>query len=337
MKPVYLPRIALTSGEPAGIGPDIVLTLAQRSLAVDLVIFADPELLSQRARQLGLSIHLLMEDERREHQPGYLKVKEIPLRQPVIAGQLNSQNAEYVLQLLQQAAQACVQGEFDALVTAPVHKGIINQAGFAFSGHTEFFAAQTQTPQVVMMLASEQLKVALVTTHLPLHAVSEVITSAHLEQTLRILHRELQLKFALANPRITVCGLNPHAGEGGHLGNEEITVIQPVLAKLIAENMALTGPLPADTVFTPAVLAQTDVVLAMYHDQGLPVLKYQSFGKAVNITLGLPIIRTSVDHGTALSLAGHGQASSESLYQAVQWASQLVKSKRMSENPSLWL
>lgn len=325
MKPTYLPRIALTSGEPAGIGPDIVLALAQRSLAVDLVIFADPDLLRQRARQLGLPIHLLTEDDGSEHQPGCLKVRQIPLRQPVIAGQLNRQNAEYVLQLLQQAAQACLQGEFDALVTAPVHKGIINQAGIAFSGHTEFFAAQTQTPQVVMMLASEQLKVALVTTHLPLHTVSQAITPARLEQIIRILHRELQLKFALTNPHITVCGLNPHAGEGGHLGEEEITIIQPVLEKLAAENIALTGPLPADTVFTPTVLAQTDVVLAMYHDQGLPVLKYQSFGKAVNITLGLPIIRTSVDHGTALNLAGSGQASNESLYQAVQWAANLVR------------
>jgi len=246
----------------------------------------------------------------------------------VTAGQLDVANVQYVLQQLQQACHGCMTGEFDALVTAPVHKAIINEAGIAFSGHTEFFAKQTHTVQVVMMLATPGLRIALVTTHLPLQQVSAAITQQKLTSVIRILHHDLQTKFGIARPKISVCGLNPHAGEDGHLGLEEKLILIPVLNQLRAENLDLIGPLPADTAFTPHALAGIDAVLTMYHDQGLPVLKAQGFGQAVNITLGLPIIRTSVDHGTALELAGTGRAQADSLNYAIQVAIAMVQARR---------
>ncbi len=321
-----LPRIAITSGEPAGIGPDITLLLAQQDLPAQLIVFADPALLAQRAKQLGLSIELqvtslsALETLHPRPRVGSLLVIPVALAQPVIPGQLNPANAHYVLTLLTQACQACVDHKVTALVTAPIHKGVINDAGIPFTGHTEFLAQHTGVKQVVMMLATPQLRVALVTTHLPLAQVSAAITPQRLETVIRILQTDLITKFHCPHPRISVCGLNPHAGEGGHLGTEEITVINPVLDKLRAEGMDLIGPLPADTAFLPSSLIGVDVVLTMYHDQGLPVLKAQGFGNAVNLTLGLPIIRTSVGHGTALELAGTGRASCNSLRQAVQMA-----------------
>lgn len=323
-----LARIIITTGEPAGIGPDITLQLAQQAIEAHIVALADPDLLAQRASELGLSVQLQMFDPLKpvhQHQAGHLDVIPVPLSQPVKSGELNAANASYVLEILQQACQACLDKRFDALVTAPVHKGIINDAGIPFSGHTEFFAAQTHTKQVVMMLATNNLRVALVTTHLPLSAVSSVITPSHLETVIRILASDLINKFGCRAPQILVCGLNPHAGEGGHLGKEEILTIIPTLNKLRAEGLQLIGPISADTAFIPQSLSGVDAVLTMYHDQGLPVLKQQGFGKAVNITLGLPIIRTSVDHGTALALAGTGQASSESLYNAVNMARGMIE------------
>lgn len=319
--------IAITVGEPAGVGPDLVVELAQTAQAAPLVAIASPALLAERAAQLGLPLQL------REWQPGLaaapsaageLWVQPVPLARPVQAGRLDTANAGYVLRTLELACDGCVAGDFAAMVTAPVHKGVINDAGFPFSGHTEFFAERTHTPKVVMMLATDTLRVALATTHLPLAEVPRHITHAELTAVLRILHRDLHDKFGLAKPRILVLGLNPHAGEGGHLGREEIEVIEPCLRALRAEGMALTGPLPADTAFTPHHLAEADAVLAMYHDQGLPVLKYQGFGRAVNITLGLPVIRTSVDHGTALDLAGSGRADGGSLRAALALAIQLA-------------
>ncbi|MCK5523804.1 MAG: 4-hydroxythreonine-4-phosphate dehydrogenase PdxA [Thiomargarita sp.] len=323
------PRIAITPGEPAGIGPDITLQLAQQVIPAHIVVFADPDLLKQRAAQLGLPIQirkLSLPFGKGEslHQPGYLNVIPIPVAQPVKCGQLNSANAPYVLETLRQACQGCMDNDFDALVTAPVHKGIINEAGLPFSGHTEFLAAQTGAKQVVMMLAASGLRVALVTTHLPLSQVSAAITPARLESVIRILHHDLQKKWGLNDPLILVCGLNPHAGEGGYLGKEEILTIIPTLNKCRAEGMRLIGPVSADTAFTST--SGIDVVLTMYHDQGLPVLKQRHFGEAVNITLGLPIIRTSVDHGTALELAGTGEASSHSIDYAIQTALELINS-----------
>ena len=327
-----IPRIAITPGEPAGIGPDITLQLAQKTIPAYLVAFADPDLLAQRAVQLGLSIQLQIlhpplskKEQLNLHQPGHLNVIPISLLQPVKCGQLNPANAPYVLETLQQACQACTDNHFDALVTAPIHKGVINEAGIPFSGHTEFLAAQTGTHQVVMMLATPKLRVALVTTHLPLSQISAAITPTRLETVIRILYHNLQKKWLLNDPIILVCGLNPHAGEGGHLGNEEILTILPTLYQLRAEGMHLIGPVSADTAFTPTSLSGIDAVLTMYHDQGLPVLKQRHFGEAVNITLGLPIIRTSVDHGTAIELAGTGRASSHSLYYAIQTALEMIK------------
>ena len=322
-----IPRIGITAGEPTGIGPDIVLMLAQQTLSIKLVIFADPDLLQQRAKQLCLTItihQLTTFSDLPTHQPGHLWVLPSYVAQAVVTGQLNVANVSYVLTLLKQGLHACLNQQIDALVTAPVHKGIINEAGQPFTGHTEFFADHTQSQQVVMMLATSTLKVALVTTHLPLAQVSQAITAYRLENIIRILHTELLKKFAIKTPRIAVCGLNPHAGEGGYLGLEEQTIMMPVIEKLRHAGFSLVGPVPADTAFTPSALATVDVVLAMYHDQGLPVLKHQGFGQAVNITLGLPIIRVSVDHGTALELAGTGQASANSLIQAVKIASEMV-------------
>jgi 4-hydroxythreonine-4-phosphate dehydrogenase len=321
-------RIALTPGEPAGIGPDLVIALAQQNFAVELVAIADPELLQQRAEQLGLPLTTKPFDPDQPccaHQAGTLTVYPVTLSAPCQPGQLNSVNAQYVLKTLTLATEGCLNKQFAAMVTAPVHKGVINDAGIPFSGHTEFLAELTDTPQVVMMLATEGLRVALVTTHLPLSAVPAAITETKIKQVCRVLQQDLKEKFAIKSPRIIVLGLNPHAGENGHMGREEIDTIIPCLETLRTEGMNLIGPLPADTAFTEKYLTQCDAVLAMYHDQGLPVLKYKGFGKAVNITLGLPIIRSSVDHGTALDLAGSGQASAASLEAALAYATTMAK------------
>lgn len=328
------PRLALTPGEPAGIGPDLCVMLAQQALPAEIIAIADPELLKRRAAQLNLPLALLPFDANSDPTPapvGSLYYLPIKLREVESCGQLNPTNAGYVLDSLRIATEGCLNQRFDALVTGPVHKGIINKGGFPFTGHTEFLQELTQTsetqPLPVMMLATEGLRVALVTTHLPLSEVSRQITPERLERVTRILYRDLQSQFGITRPRILVCGLNPHAGEDGHLGREEIDIIEPVLDRLKAEGMDLTGPLPADTLFTPKYLEQADAVLAMYHDQGLPVLKHLGFGKAVNITLGLPIIRTSVDHGTALDLAGTGKAQVSSLEVAVQLAIKMAEKR----------
>lgn len=316
-------RLALTPGEPAGIGPDLTIALAQQGCTDEVVVIADPQLLLERAAELGLPITLRQFDASQPPQPlakGELCVKSLPLAAPCQTGQLNSVNAPYVLESLSTAIDGCLDGTFDAYITAPVHKGVINEAGIAFSGHTEFLAERTHTDKVVMMLATEGLRVALATTHLPLKDVPAAITPESLTQVLQILHHDLQHHFGIPHPRILVCGLNPHAGEGGHMGREEIDVIEPTLERLRQQSMELIGPLPADTLFTPKVLDNADAVLAMYHDQGLPVLKFKGFGQAVNITLGLPIIRTSVDHGTALDIAGQGKADLGSLLTALEYA-----------------
>ncbi|MEH6591056.1 MAG: 4-hydroxythreonine-4-phosphate dehydrogenase PdxA [Halioglobus sp.] len=317
------PRLALTGGEPAGIGPDIILQAASRDFPSELVVIADSDLLQNRARSLGIDIELHELDPAAAPQPhraGQLKILPTPLSAPCTAGELNTANAGYVINTLQLAVDGCLDGRFDAMVTPPVQKSVINDAGIAFSGHTEFLAEATNTEKVVMMLATSELRVALATTHLPLRQVPDAITRELLEQTLTILHRDLVNKFSLTAPRIAVLGLNPHAGEGGHLGMEEIDHIIPALEALRHQGMDLIGPLPADTAFNPELLAQCDAVFAMYHDQGLPVLKYAGFGNAINITLGLPIIRTSVDHGTALDLAGTGKAKEDSLVRAIEVA-----------------
>lgn len=325
------PRIAVTSGEPAGIGPELCLRLAEQPGEPHPVVLADRSLLAERAAALGLS--LTLRDYRADlpAQPGTLDVLHVPLAAPAVAGQLNAANGPYVLALLDRALAGCQSGEFAAMATAPVHKGVINQAGVPFTGHTEYLAEKTDTPLVVMMLAGDTprgpLRVALTTTHLPLKDVPAAITPAVLELTLRILHADLRGKYGIAQPRILVAGLNPHAGEGGYLGMEEIEVITPVLDKLRGEGMQLSGPHPADTMFTPPVLAGGDAVLAMFHDQGLTALKYATFGHGINVTLGLPIIRTSVDHGTALELAGTGKADPGSLFEAVNEAARMAQRK----------
>lgn len=322
-------RFALTPGEPAGIGPDLCLLLAAQSQPHPLIAITSRDLLAERAAQLGLAVSLLEVDTDAlpDHPApaGSLYVWDTPLGAPVRTGELDTANAAFVLQTLTRAAQGCLDGLFAGMITAPVHKGVINDGGIAFSGHTEFLADLTATEQVVMMLATGDLRVALVTTHLPLRDVADAITAERLERVTRILHADLQGKFGLARPRILVCGLNPHAGEGGHLGREEIDIIEPTLERLRAEGMDLRGPLPADTLFTPKYLQHCDAVLAMYHDQGLPVLKYKGFGAAVNVTLGLPIIRTSVDHGTALDLAGTGKVDTGSLRVALDTAYRMAE------------
>jgi 4-hydroxythreonine-4-phosphate dehydrogenase len=327
-------RLALTPGEPAGIGPDIVIQLACQEREYELIVIADPEVLSQRARQRGLALALEIHDPAQPSGPGIpgrLKVLPLQTAAPVAPGRLSPDNAAYVLDCLRQGVEGCARGEFAALVTGPVHKGVINQAGMVFTGHTEFLAQLCDSSQVVMMLAAPGLRVALATTHLPLRKVSDAITRQGLEGTLRILHRELCQRFGISTPRVLVCGLNPHAGEGGHLGREEIEIIEPVLEALRVEGMQLFGPLPADTLFVPRYLKKADAVLAMYHDQGLPVLKHLGFGQAVNITLGLPIIRTSVDHGTALDLAGSGPVDDGSLRAAVRTALEMAKLQQASQ------
>jgi 4-hydroxythreonine-4-phosphate dehydrogenase len=317
-----LPRLIVTSGEPAGIGPDLCLAIAARDWPCDVVVAADTDLLSQRARQLQLDVRLLPYDMSTSapHQPGTLRVLHIPTAATVVPGKLDVANARYVLNLLDAAARGCLDGEFDAMVTAPVQKSVINDAGIPFSGHTEYLAERTGGSHPVMMLATDTLRVALATTHLPLQAVSAAITEELLDRVIRIIDHDLRIRFGIATPRILVCGLNPHAGESGHLGREEIEVIAPTLERLRRQGLHLVGPAPADTAFTPHMLAQADAVLAMFHDQGLPVIKFAGFGDVVNITLGLPIVRTSVDHGTALSLAGSGRADAGSLVKAMQMA-----------------
>ncbi|HEX6549926.1 MAG TPA: 4-hydroxythreonine-4-phosphate dehydrogenase PdxA [Gammaproteobacteria bacterium] len=315
-------RIALTTGEPAGIGPDICLRLARQPHDAQLVALGDAKVLQERARTLGIPLQFerYQAGQSTPHAAGTLQVLDVAAPDPVRAGKLNPGNARYVLALLDRAVDGCLSGEFAAMVTAPVNKAVINDAGIVFSGHTEYLTARCHASAPVMLLAAGKLRVALATTHLPLSAVPAAITRDGLMHTLRVLHAELKGRFGITSPRILVLGLNPHAGEAGHLGREEIDVIAPVCEALRAEQMQLTGPVAADTAFNPAHLQQFDAVLAMYHDQGLPVLKYAGFGHAVNVTLGLPIIRTSVDHGTALELAGSGRAEHSSLEAALALA-----------------
>lgn len=319
-----LPIIALTAGEPAGIGPDLCIALSHQALPCRLTVLGDVDVLRARAHQLGIAVNCITGDTIPPHQTGALHVQHLPVAAPVAAGSLDARNSAHVLALLDAAAAGCMTGRYQAMITAPVHKGIINDAGFAFTGHTEYLAARSGAHKVVMMLAGSTLRVALATTHLPLRAVADAITAPLLDEVIRILHDDLQTQFGIAAPRILVAGLNPHAGESGHLGREEIEVIAPVLDALRAQGMDLVGPLPADTLFSRIRHDPCDAVLAMYHDQGLPVLKYASFGAGVNITLGLPFIRTSVDHGTALELAGSGRAEAGSLQTAIDVALDMV-------------
>lgn len=326
-----LPVICITSGEPAGIGPDIILQALAHPFPARLVILSSQTVLQERAAALNLNIDI-HEHKSLETVPAHsentLHIFNIETGDSVIAGSLNVKNANYVLETLKQAGQGCIDGLFDAVVTPPVNKSILCETGQHFSGHTEFFQQQCQSEQVVMMLATHGLKVALATTHLPLKDVPSAITYDGLTQVIRALHQDLIHKFAIEKPKILVCGLNPHAGEEGHLGREEIDTIIPVLEDLKSEGMNLIGPLPADTLFTPKYLDDCDCVLAMYHDQGLPVLKYKGFGNAVNITLGLPIIRTSVDHGTALDLAATGKANEGSLIVAINHAIEMANNSK---------
>lgn len=332
-------RLAVTPGEPAGIGPDILITLAQHGHAHEIIAVADPQLLRQRAALLGLPLRIRevnFNQPARANERGELAVFPIPLVDRCEPGVLNANNSAYVLDTLDCAIQLCRQQQCAALVTGPVNKGIINDAHLpaerlqpstTFQGHTEYLANRCGRDTVVMMLATQNLRVALATTHLPLRDVAGAITADHLQKIVGVLHHALRTQFSILRPRILVCGLNPHAGEDGHLGSEEKNIITPTLDQLRQQNMNLIGPLPADTLFTPKVLSGADAVLAMYHDQGLPVLKYQGFGKAVNITLGLPIVRTSVDHGTALDLVGTGKANIGSLQSAIDYAITMAGSR----------
>ena len=323
--------IAITGGEPAGIGPELILRLAAEGRLNPAVVIADPAVLEQHGRQLGLNVAVkalsgqsdcaIPADSRTVH------CLPVPCPQPVRMGQLNPANANYVLRTLEVAARGCMTGQFSAMVTTPLHKGVINSAGIPFTGHTEFLAELSQTSKVVMMLLNRHMRVALATTHLPLRAVADAISPDSLREVLSILLTDMQKKFGLTKPRIAVCGLNPHAGEGGVLGREEIEVIEPVIAAFRQAGHAVTGPIPADTLFTPPRLENVDAVLAMYHDQGLAPLKYAGFGESVNLTLGLPFIRTSVDHGTALDIAGQGIADTGSLLQAIHLARQLAQNQ----------
>ncbi|HEY2681897.1 MAG TPA: 4-hydroxythreonine-4-phosphate dehydrogenase PdxA [Steroidobacteraceae bacterium] len=333
---MYIPRIVITSGEPAGVGPDACVMLAQTPHEADLIVAADEALLKSTAEQLALPLTL----ERyhpgmpaSSHPAGSLRVLQVPLRQPVKAGAPDTRNAPYVIEMLDRACDGCMNGEFAAMVTAPVQKSTLIEGGYAFSGHTEHLAERTRAALPVMLLLNDRLKVALVTTHLPLSEVPKAITRTRLRATLLIVHNDLQRHFGLAAPRIGVLGLNPHAGEAGHLGREEIDTIEPVLAELRAQGLDLKGPAPADTAFTPHFLEGCDVIVAMYHDQGLPVIKHMGFGNAVNMTLGLPILRTSVDHGTALSLARTGRADTGSLRAALGLAIDLASVPRVDAGP----
>lgn len=324
---MYIPRIVITSGEPAGVGPDACVSLAQRDWEADLVIAADADLLAATAAALQLPLTLERYDATRlpkPHRNGTLQVMHIPTRCQVVPGHPDVRNAAYVIEMLDRACDGCTNGEFAAMVTAPVQKSTLMDAGYRFSGHTEYLAERTRAALPVMLLVNDQLRVALVTTHLALSDVPRAITADRLRATLRIVNMDLERHFSLQPPRIAVLGLNPHAGEAGHLGREELDIIEPVIAELQGEGMNLQGPIPADTAFTPRFLKTVDVIVAMYHDQGLPVIKHVGFGNAVNMTLGLPILRTSVDHGTALKLARSGQADTGSLSAAVALAIDLA-------------
>lgn len=340
-------QLAITTGEPAGIGPDLIIALASDKQSyqnkTQLIVIADKKMMQQRAEQLKKDINFIDYDKNKEpytNVVGEITILDIPCFAPVVAGKLDKKNSEYVLQTLRKAALGCKQlgsgsdktkselMQFDAMVTAPLHKGIINDAGIPFTGHTEFLAELTHAKLPVMMLAAGSLRVALATTHLPLKDVSRSISQESLRQVISIMNDDLINKFGINRPHILICGLNPHAGESGHLGMEEIEIIEPIIQTLKKEGLNLTGPLPADTLFTPKYLETADAVLAMYHDQGLPVLKHVGFGHAVNITLGLPIIRTSVDHGTALDLAGTGKASSGSMIAAINTAIEMVNKRK---------
>lgn len=315
-----LPVIAITSGEPAGIGPELLAAIPTQNFNARLVIIGDETLIHSRAKAIGKTLPLQTYDPDNTPVGSSLEIKHIGLHTPAVAGKLDVDNAQYVLQLLDTACNGCLQGEFDAMVTAPIQKDIINESGINFSGHTEYLAQLCDASKPVMLLATEDLRVALATTHLPLRDVADAINAAELVQIIAILHHDLKQKFSIENPHIKVCGLNPHAGESGYLGHEEIEIIIPVIQKMQQQGMHVSGPYPADTVFTQHSLKDADAVLAMYHDQGLPVLKYAGFNHAINTTLGLPIIRTSVDHGTALHLAGKGEASPDSLFAAIRSA-----------------
>jgi len=322
-------RIAITPGEPAGIGPDLVVSVAQQAWSQQLVVVASKALLIERAQLLNLPLNLVDydEDNRQPTPAGTITVLDVELGDTCVAGELNTNNGHYVVETLRIASEKNMNGEFDAIVTGPVHKGLINQAGIAFSGHTEYFAMQANCTDVVMMLATEGLRVALVTTHIPLAYVSKAITPERLSKVTRILDQDLKQKFGIKSPKIYACGINPHAGEDGHLGREEIEVMNPTFDELRNEGINIIGPLPADTIFQEKYLKDADAILSMYHDQGLPVLKYKGFGQSVNITLGLPFIRTSVDHGTALDLAGKNQADKGSFIEAINSAILLSQSK----------
>jgi 4-hydroxythreonine-4-phosphate dehydrogenase len=324
---VYVPRIVVTSGEPAGIGPDICVALAASDWQADLVVAGDASLLEETAAALRVALTIEIYDPSSPpaaHRRGVLKVLQVPTPQRVVAGELDVRNARYVIEMLDRACDGCMNGEFAAMVTAPVQKSTLMDAGFAFSGHTEYLAARSRAALPVMMLQSARLRVALVTTHLALADVPRAITPERLRGTLKIVRIDLERHFSLSAPRIAVLGLNPHAGESGHLGREEIEVIEPVIRQLRDEGLDVRGPIPADTAFTPQFLASVDIVVAMYHDQGLPVVKHDGFGDAVNVTLGLPILRVSVDHGTALSLARTGRADAGSLRAALALAIELA-------------
>jgi 4-hydroxythreonine-4-phosphate dehydrogenase len=321
-----LPRIALTCGEPAGIGPELCLAIAAEAFSCDLVCLGDRALLEERARAIASPIVLCAYEPgtRQPHTPGMLAVEHHALAALSIAGTLDVRNAGFVLRILDRAIDGALAHEFDAIVTAPIHKSLINDAGTAFTGHTEYLAKRTQAPRPVMMLTTGSMRVALATTHLPLKDVSAAITLETVCAVLEVMHRDLTERWGFAAPRIAVCGLNPHAGEGGHLGDEEIRVIAPAIRLMRARGIEASGPVPADTIFVPQILARYDAVLAMYHDQGLPIVKHASFESAVNVTLGLPIVRTSVDHGTALELAGTGRAHAGSFTAAVHLALRLA-------------
>lgn len=324
------PILAITCGEPAGVGPDIIAAIEAQQFAARLVLVGDPKLIESRAAALGSKLKFRAYQPANSSDARSIEILPVALRAPCIAGTLNTANAAYVLQTLERACEGCLSGEFDAMVTAPVHKEIINQAGIAFTGHTEFLAQLCGVENPVMLLASDNLRVALVTTHLSLRQVPDAITTDLIVRIGRILHQDLRQKFGLAQPHIKVCGLNPHAGENGYLGREEIEVITPAIELLRQQGLNISGPYPADTVFTPQALSDADLVLAMYHDQGLPVLKHAGFHRAINTTLGLPIIRTSVDHGTALDLAGSNRASPGSLFAAI--ASAITQSQHMARS-----
>ncbi|MDR1062603.1 MAG: 4-hydroxythreonine-4-phosphate dehydrogenase PdxA [Azoarcus sp.] len=324
----HQPVLAVTSGEPSGVGPELCVHLAERQFPAHLVVIGDIDLIEERMGRAGKALVVRPWKPGMATETGVFDVLHCPLIRPALAGAPDPRNAAYVLDVLDRALQGCMRGDFDGMVTAPVHKGVICDAGIPFSGHTEYLAAKTGAMPVVMMLVGGGMRVALATTHLPLIDVAKALTQERLARTLEILHHDLVASFGLARPRILVAGFNPHAGEGGHMGREEIDIIAPVLERLRTGGMNLAGPLPADTLFVPNRLREADAVLAMYHDQGLPVLKHASFGSGVNVTLGLPIIRTSVDHGTALDLAGTGKADPGSLFAAVELAIDMANARR---------